>query len=60
VPFSPDAPAARGFRLPAEWAPHEATWITWPHFEGTWPGKLDLIEPIAEIRAALDEVGTLM
>lgn len=32
--------------LPAEWSPHEATWLTWPHFEGTWPGKLEVIEPI--------------
>lgn len=32
--------------MPAEWAPHEATWITWPHFEGTWPGKLDRIAPV--------------
>jgi agmatine deiminase len=44
--FSPNSPAARGFRLPAEWAPHEATWLTWPHFEGTWPGKLEIIAPI--------------
>lgn len=39
-------PAAHGYRLPAEWEPHEATWITWPHFEGTWPGKLDVVQPI--------------
>lgn len=40
--------------MPAEWEPHEATWITWPHFEGTWPGKLELIAPIyVEIVRAL-------
>jgi agmatine deiminase len=44
--FTPGSPADRGFRMPAEWEPHAATWITWPHFEGTWPGKLDLIAPI--------------
>jgi agmatine deiminase len=25
---------------PAEWAPHDATWIAWPHHEPDWPGKL--------------------
>jgi agmatine deiminase len=28
-----------GFRLPAEWEPHEATWIAWPHNRTDWPGK---------------------
>jgi agmatine deiminase len=26
--------------MPAEWAPHSATWIAWPHHEPDWPGKL--------------------
>ena len=26
--------------MPAEWEPHEATWIAWPHHEPDWPGKL--------------------
>jgi agmatine deiminase len=26
--------------MPAEWAPHRATWIAWPHHEPDWPGKL--------------------
>lgn len=43
--FTPGSPAARGFRMPAEWEPHAGTWITWPHFEGTWPGKLDAVIP---------------
>ena len=30
---------ANGFRLPAEWEPHEATWLGWPHNTGDWPGK---------------------
>jgi agmatine deiminase len=25
--------------MPAEWAPHEATWIAWPHERSDWPGK---------------------
>jgi agmatine deiminase len=28
------------FRMPAEWEPHRATWISWPHHEPDWPGKL--------------------
>ena len=26
--------------LPAEWAPHAATWFAWPHCSDTWPGHL--------------------
>lgn len=31
------------YRMPAEWEPHRATWIAWPHLEADWPGKLELI-----------------
>jgi agmatine deiminase len=31
--------AARGFRMPAEWEPHAATWLAWPHERSDWPGK---------------------
>ncbi len=27
------------YRLPAEWEPHEATWLAWPHETTDWPGK---------------------
>src|SRR5690348_6641217 len=27
------------FRMPAEWEPHEATWLGWPHERTDWPGK---------------------
>src|SRR5258705_654781 len=27
-------------RWPAEWEPHRATWLAWPHAETTWPGHL--------------------
>jgi agmatine deiminase len=36
-------PAALGFSMPAEWEPHEATWLGWPHHPTDWPGKLDTI-----------------
>lgn len=32
-------PADLGFHMPAEWAPHEATWLAWPHRRDDWPGK---------------------
>jgi agmatine deiminase len=32
-------PAALGYRMPAEWEPHEATWLAWPHERTDWPGK---------------------
>ena len=25
--------------MPAEWEPHEATWIAWPHNREDWPGR---------------------
>ena len=41
-------------RWPAEWEPHEATWIAWPHHEPDWPGKLEPIPWVyAEIVRAL-------
>jgi agmatine deiminase len=32
-----------GFRMPAEWEPHEATWTAWPHQRDDWPGKFETI-----------------
>ena len=37
--LSDKTPAGLGFRMPAEWEPHEATWIGWPHQLTDWPGK---------------------
>ena len=37
-------PAALGFRMPAEWEPHGATWLSWPHNVETWPEELELVE----------------
>jgi agmatine deiminase len=36
-------PAELGFSMPAEWDPHEATWLGWPHNPTDWPDKLDTI-----------------
>jgi len=32
-------PRAASYRMPAEWEPHEATWIAWPHNREDWPGR---------------------
>jgi agmatine deiminase len=34
---------ADGFRMPAEWEPHAATWLGWPHNKSDWPGKFEAI-----------------
>ena len=36
-------PRAMGYRMPAEWEPHEATWLAWPHNPEDWPGKFQPI-----------------
>jgi agmatine deiminase len=36
-------PRALGYRMPAEWEPHEATWLVWPHNPEDWPGKFAAI-----------------
>lgn len=41
--ISSASPASQGFRMPAEWAPHEATWLSWPHERSDWPGKFSPI-----------------
>ena len=36
-------PLKDGFRFPAEWEPHEATWLTYPHCDDSFPGKLESV-----------------
>ncbi|GAB4442300.1 MAG: agmatine deiminase family protein [Chloroflexi bacterium OHK40] len=39
-------PAALGYAMPPEWVLHQATWLSWPHKEASWPGKLDQVLPV--------------
>jgi agmatine deiminase len=39
APAAPVKPAGLGFRMPAEWAPQEAVWLSWPHNYDSWPGQ---------------------
>lgn len=49
-------PFELGYRMPAEWEPHEATWLSWPHNEETWPGKAQVIEEVyLQMMGALTE-----
>ena len=41
--MSSPSPNPRPLLMPAEWEPHAATWLAWPHFRGDWPGKFDPI-----------------
>lgn len=38
-----ECPSALGYRWPAEWEPHAATWLSWPRNPATWP---DHFEPV--------------
>src|SRR5438445_11804726 len=40
---SAKTPDTLGLSMPAEWEPHEATWLGWPHHPTDWLEKLDTI-----------------
>lgn len=46
----PHFPSSLGYRMPAEWHPHVATWLAWPHNKSDWPGKF---EPIPYVYAEI-------
>lgn len=48
--------AAQSLLMPAEWEPHTATWLAWPHNKKTWPEKFNKIpEVFAEMTKALHQ-----
>jgi agmatine deiminase len=56
-----NTPAPLGYRMPAEWAPHAATWLTWPRPEGiSFPEKFEAIPAVwarlAHLLSAHEEV----
>jgi agmatine deiminase len=57
-------PREQGFRMPAEWAAHEATWIAWPHNANDWPGKFQAIPwvyaDIVRYLSSVEEVNILV
>ena len=44
--MAPKMPTALGYRMPAEWEPHAATWLAWPHNTVTWPDQLAQVQDI--------------
>jgi len=54
MPQEREIPARLGYRWPAEWELHEATWLSWPHRRATWPGDFAAVPPrFAEFAQAL-------
>jgi len=41
-----NTPKESGYYFPAEWEKHSATWLSWPHKEASWPGKIYTIYPV--------------
>src|SRR5688572_27712724 len=39
-------PHEQGYFFPAEFAKHDATWLSWPHKEASWPGRINTIYPV--------------
>lgn len=39
-------PRSLGYAMPAEWAPHRATWLSWPHNRETWPTHLEKVRDV--------------
>lgn len=43
-PIKRPTPRQRGYGMPAEWAPHRATWLSWPRNSETWPTQLERVQ----------------
>ena len=63
-PHPAPLPSELGYRMPAEWEPHEATWLAWPHNHEDWPGKFQPIPwvyaEIVRLLAARERVHILV
>jgi len=55
--MSNSTPAKKGYAMPAEWEPHEATWVSWPHAHGlSFPGAYERVLPtFVQLVSALAE-----
>ena len=66
APLDPPAATPRelGYRMPAEWEPHEATWLAWPRNRTDWPGKFSTIPwiyaEIVRLLAAREQVDLIV
>jgi agmatine deiminase len=69
--MTPDTtPRELGFRMPAEWERHDATWIAWPHNKEDWPGRFapvpwvycEIVRKLAEgekVRILIENEGSI-
>ncbi len=46
MPSETPNPQTLGYHMPAEWEPHAATWLAWPHNTETWPDQLSRVQAI--------------
>lgn len=65
-----DTPRSLGYRMPAEWERHEATWLSWPKDPSTFPPSMlhsveavyvrmvDMLSPAEEVRILVDDAKT--
>ncbi len=57
-------PRELGYRMPAEWERHDATWLAWPHNPEDWPGKFQpipwLYAEIVRLLASREQVHILV
>ncbi len=64
MPAAGQTPRELGYRMPAEWERHEATWLAWPHNPEDWPGKFQpvpwLYAEIVRLLAARERVHILV
>ena len=44
--FKQATPRSLGYSMPAEWTPHRATWLAWPHNRETWPTQLETVRGV--------------
>ena len=62
--MSRPTPAALGYRMPAEWHRHAATWLTWSKDPVTWPDRVPQVQTIfvrmMELLAAHEVVNVLV
>lgn len=43
---NPATPRSLGYCMPAEWSPHRATWLSWPHSRDNWPTQLEEVRAV--------------
>src|SRR5262249_55977659 len=46
APVRPDVPKEQGYTMPAEWEPHDATWLAWPEDPITFPKRVDKVREV--------------